>query len=61
VLRERAVPGTPALLTARNAARRALDARGYRDWGIEIVPGTAFGAQRPCAEAAFDGVPVWPN
>lgn len=52
--------------TARKAVRRALDTHGYRDWGIEVAAATAFSAERPCAEAAFDGgrkvvtlMPVW--
>jgi hypothetical protein len=50
---------------ARALVRRELDAHGYDDWGIE-VSGDGFTAERPCAEAAFDGekktvvlIPVW--
>jgi hypothetical protein len=55
-------------MPAREAVRRELDSHGYRDWEIEvaIVDGAGFTAERPCAEAAFDGkrrvvtlVPVW--
>jgi hypothetical protein len=50
---------------ARALVRRELDAHGYDDWGIE-VSGDGFTAERPCAEASFDGdrktvvlIPVW--
>jgi hypothetical protein len=49
---------------ARTLIRRELDAHGYADWGIELSQ--EFTAERPCAEAAFDGarkmvilIPVW--
>jgi hypothetical protein len=52
--------------SARALIRRELDARSHRDWRIEVA-GDGFTAERPCAEAAFDGkrkivilVPVWP-
>lgn len=51
---------------ARKLVRRELDAHGYSDWQIETA-GAGFTAERPCAEAAFEGkrkavilVPVWP-
>jgi hypothetical protein len=49
---------------ARAVVRRELDAHGYADWGIELSQ--EFTAERPCAEASFDGkektvvlIPVW--
>lgn len=49
---------------ARALVRRELDAHGYEDWGIDLSQ--AFTAERPCAEASFDGaektvvlIPVW--
>jgi hypothetical protein len=49
---------------ARALVRRELDAHGYGDWGIELSQD--FTAERPCAEASFDGekktvvlIPVW--
>ena len=49
---------------ARALVRRELDAHGYADWGIELSQD--FTAERPCAEASFDGekktvvlIPVW--
>jgi hypothetical protein len=49
---------------ARALVRRELDAHGYAEWGIELSQD--FTAERPCAEASFDGekkavvlIPVW--
>jgi hypothetical protein len=49
---------------ARALVRSELDAHGYSDWGIELSQD--FTAERPCAEASFDGdeknvvlIPVW--
>jgi hypothetical protein len=50
---------------ARMIVDRELDVHGYSDWKVDVAePG--FTAQRPCAEASFDGarkvvvlVPVW--
>jgi hypothetical protein len=51
---------------ARAAVRRELDAHGYTDWKIEVPDNVGFSAERPCAEASFDGkqkvvflIPVW--
>ena len=43
---------------ATRIVRRELDARGFRDWRIEVGPGIAgegFSAERPCASLSFEG------
>ena len=51
---------------ARAAVRRELDTHGYTDWKIELADNVDFSAERPCAEASYDGkdkavilIPVW--
>ena len=51
---------------ARAAVRRELDAHGYTNWGIGLADNVDFSAERPCAEASYDGknkvvvlIPVW--
>ena len=39
---------------ARSVVRTELDAHGYEDWQIE-TGGESFSAERPCAQASFDG------
>jgi hypothetical protein len=39
---------------ARSFVRRELDARGYEDWGIEVLR-AEFTAELPCVDVGFDG------